>query len=394
MALDLSIAECLPEDRDRAVLIGRAWVPDTPPGPAVVTVRGEDVVDLSAHAPTVAEFLGREDRLSLARSAEGPVVGALSAVLANSAHDAKDPDSPHLLAPLDLQAVKACGVTFANSMLERVIEEKAKGDPSAAEEIRARIKKDIGTDLGALVPGSEQALAVKEMLIERDMWSPYLEVGIGPYPEVFTKAQPMSAVGLGAEIGINKISTWNNPEPEITLIVNGGGDIVGATLGNDLNLRDVEGRSALLLGTAKDNNASAAVGPFIRLFDDTFGMDDIRSAELTLRVEGLDQFVLHGASSMNKISRDPVSLVDATCGSHHQYPDGFALMTGTLFAPTRDRDTPGEGFTHKVGDVVKIATPRLGALINRVNTADQCPPWTFGSGALMRNLAARGLLKT
>ncbi len=393
MALDLSVAACLPEDYEQAVLVGRAWVPDTPPGPAVITIRGDDVVDLSAHAPTVAEFLDREDRVSLAKTAEGPVVGSLAAVLANSAHDAKDPDSPHFLAPVDLQPVKACGVTFAASMLERVIEEKAKGDPSAAEEIRAMIMADIGTDLSIIVPGSQEAMAVKAMLIEKEMWSAYLEVGIGPDPEVFTKAQPMSAVGLGAEVGVNGVSTWNNPEPEITLIVNGAGDIVGATLGNDVNLRDVEGRSALLLGMAKDNNASAAVGPFIRLFDDGFGMDDVRTAELTLRVEGLDQFVLHGKSSMSKISRDPVALVDATCGTHHQYPDGFALMTGTLFAPTQDRDTPGEGFTHKVGDVVTISTPRLGSLINRVNTADQCPPWAFGTGALMRNLSARGLLK-
>ena len=293
---------------------------------------------------------------------------------------------------MDLQAIKACGVTFAQSMLERVIEERAKGNPSAAEGIRNDIKQVIGLDLESIIPGSAEAEKLKEVLIEKDMWSQYLEVGIGADAEVFTKAQPMSAMGIGAQIGILAKSEWNNPEPEITLAVNASGKILGATLGNDVNLRDIEGRSALLLGKAKDNNASTAIGPFIRLFDKSFSLDDVRIAELSLTVTGLDQFTLHGRSSMSKISRDVTDLVNETIGKHHQYPDGFCLMTGTLFAPSEDREKVGGGFTHKVGDIVQISTPTLGALINEVNLSEEAEPWTFGTGALMKNLSARGLL--
>ena len=277
-------------------------------------------------------------------------------------------------------------------MLERVIEERAKGNPSAAEGIRNDIKQVIGLDLESIIPGSAEAEKLKEVLIEKDMWSQYLEVGIGPDAEVFTKAQPMSAMGIGAQIGILAKSEWNNPEPEITLAVNASGKILGATLGNDVNLRDIEGRSALLLGKAKDNNASTAIGPFIRLFDKNFSLDDVRIAELSLTVTGLDQFTLHGRISISKISRDVTDLVNETIGKHHQYPDGFCLMTGTLFAPSEDREKVGGGFTHKVGDIVQISTPTLGALINEVNLSEEAEPWTFGTGALMKNLSARGLL--
>jgi fumarylacetoacetate (FAA) hydrolase family protein len=297
-----------------------------------------------------------------------------------------------LLAPCDLQAVKACGVTFARSMIERVIEERAAGDPSRAREIRTRVASIIGDSLRDLVPGSEEAAKVKSALIEEGLWSQYLEVGIGPDAEVFSKAQPMSSVGWGASVGLHPISRWNNPEPEIVLAVDSKGRVKGATLGNDVNLRDVEGRSALLLGKAKDNNASSSIGPFIRLFDDGFGIDDVRKAELELVVEGEDGFVLNGSSSMKEISRDPLDLVRQTLGRHHQYPDGFMLYLGTLFAPVEDRDVPGEGFTHRTGDIVSISTPALGTLTNVVRMATECPPWTFGAGALMRNLAGRGLI--
>ena len=317
---------------------------------------------------------------------------SIDSVLENSAWYSRDKNHPYLLAPVDLQAIKACGVTFAQSMLERVIEERAKGNPSAAEGIRNDIKQVIGLDLESIIPGSAEAEKLKEVLIEKDMWSQYLEVGIGPDAEVFTKAQPMSAMGIGAQIGILAKSEWNNPEPEITLAVNASGKILGATLGNDVNLRDIEGRSALLLGKAKDNNASTAIGPFIRLFDKNFSLDDVRIAELSLTVTGLDQFTLHGRSSMSKISRDVTDLVNETIGKHHQYPDGFCLMTGTLFAPSEDREKVGGGFTHKVGDIVQISTPTLGALINEVNLSEEAEPWTFGTWALMKNLSARGLL--
>ena len=390
--MNLRPEDCLPEDAERAMLVGRAWVPGDHPGPSPVIIRGADVVDISDTFPTMSELLNTESIESKMDDLNGTKIGVVGSLLENSAWHSQDKKHPYLLAPVDLQAVKACGVTFAQSMLERVIEERAKGDPSAAQGIRNDIQKVIGLDLESIIPGSSEAEQLKEVLIKKDMWSQYLEVGIGPDAEVFTKAQPMSVMGIGAQIGILEKSEWNNPEPEITLAVNARGKILGAALGNDVNLRDIEGRSALLLGKAKDNNASAAIGPFIRLFDENFSLDDVRMAELSLTVRGLDQFTLHGRSSMSKISRDVADLVDETIGRHHQYPDGFCLMTGTLFAPSEDRDKIGGGFTHKVGDLVQISTPTLGALVNEVELSENIQPWDFGAGALMKNLAARGLL--
>lgn len=378
----------LPDDHGDATLVGRLWRPEWG-GPSVVTVRDGVLVDVtSRETPTMRDLLELEDPVGHLRRTAGEPIGPVDAL----ALDSTPPDRPHLLAPFDLAAVKACGVTFARSMIERVIEEQAKGDPSGAEAIRARCTAIIGDRLNALEPGSEAAAAVKAALIAEGLWSQYLEVGIGPDAEVFTKAQPMASVGWGAAVGLHPISRWNNPEPEIVLAVDSKGRIRGATLGNDVNLRDVEGRSALLLGKAKDNNASSAIGPFIRLFDAGYGLEEVRAARLSLRVEGLDGFVLEGLSSMREISRDPEALVAQAIGRHHQYPDGLLLYLGTLFAPVQDRDAMGEGFTHKVGDVVTIEEARLGALVNTVSLATDCPPWTFGTAALMRNLAGRGLL--
>ncbi|MFY9342642.1 MAG: fumarylacetoacetate hydrolase family protein [Planctomycetota bacterium] len=385
------VAAVLPVDAARATLLGRAWVPDV--GPCVVTVRDGAVVDLtSREAPTARDVFERPDAAAFVAKAPGRALGSADALAANSWEAARDAKRPWLLAPVDLQAVKAAGVTFAVSLLERVIEEQARGDASKAEGLRAQIHAALGTELRSLRPGSPQALEVKQLLIARGLWSQYLEVGIGPDPEVFTKAQPMSAVGHGAHVGIPPFSQWNNPEPEVVLVATSGGAIVGATLGNDVNLRDVEGRSALLLGKAKDNNASAAIGPFVRLFDRSFTLDDVRSTTVTLRVHGDDGFELAGESSLNRISRDPADLMRATVGEHHQYPDGVCLFLGTMFAPVQDRDGVGKGFTHHSGDVVEIAAERLGCLANTVRPTAQCASWTFGAGALMQNLAARGLL--
>ncbi len=371
------MAEILPDDGYAGTLVGRV---NSAAGPCVVAVRADGVFDITAAAPTVADLCNAVDPVALART-KGTRLGAL------------DPLIPALLAPIDLQALKAAGVTFAVSLLERLIEEHAKGDLGRAAEVRKELNQIIGADVTAIKPGSAEAGALKKTLMARGAWSPYLEVGIGPYAEIFTKGAPLSAVGYGAEIGIRGDSDWNNPEPEVTLVVSAAGRIVGATLGNDVNLRDLEGRSALLLGIAKDNNASCSIGPFVRLFDASFTLDDVRKAKVELEVTGPDQFRLRGSSDLSKISRDPEDLVRHAMGQNHQYPDGMALMTGTLFAPTEPRKPGGLGFTHMVGDLVSIRSPKLGTLANRVNHCDKIAPWTFGASALMRNLAARGLLK-
>ncbi|WP_108660642.1 fumarylacetoacetate hydrolase family protein [Acuticoccus kandeliae] len=373
------------------LLLGRVWRPGI--GPAVVTVRDGDVVDITSREhPTVRDVTEAAHPGVIAAGAPGEAFIDVDDLLANSDEAKRDRDAPYLISPVDLQAIKASGVTFVTSLLERVIEEQARGDPSRAATLRHEINDVIGTDLSKLEPGSAEAMQLKTVLQERKVWSQYLEVGIGPDAEIFTKAQPMSSVGHGAYVGLHPVSHWNNPEPEVVLVVRSDGTIVGATLGNDVNLRDVEGRSALLLGKAKDNNASAALGPFIRLYDDGFGAADVASAHVSLTVEGTDGFSLEGSSSMSEISRSPEKLVAATIGGHHQYPDGLVLYCGTMFAPIKDRDGPGEGFTHHEGDIVAIHTPALGTLVNRVTLSTKAPPWTFGMRSLMNNLASRGLL--
>ena len=381
----------LPDDSDHALLLGRIWDPQLG-GPRVAIVHGETVHDLTNVTGTVSELLERPDHVDIARGAvTSEPSWRTKDVLEASLR--QDLTRPHLLAPVDLQVVKACGVTFVDSMIERVIEERVGGDPARAAEVRALISDALGSSISAIRPGTPEALRAKRVLREQGLWSQYLEVGIGPDPEVFTKAPVLSSVGLGAGVGIPRASKWNNPEPELVLIVNSRGEVVGATLGNDVNLRDIEGRSALLLGKAKDNNASSALGPFIRLFDGEdgedggFTLDTLRDEEILLHVSGPDGFRLEGRNSLSRISRPFEELVRATIGDHHQYPDGFALYTGTLFAPTTDRDEPGQGFTHKTGDVVQVHSTHLGTLVNTVAAAEELPRWTFGLGELFRYLA-------
>ena len=381
----------LPADAAGGAFAGRAFVPHVG-GPSVIAVRGEEVVDLSRAFPTMRDLCEAKDPAAALRRADGASLGRLDDIAANTPPDTRDASKPWLLAPIDLQAVKAAGVTFAVSMLERVIEERARGNPDAAAEIRREVTRLVGDDLQKLKPGSAQAMALKDVLVAQGAWSQYLEVGIGPDAEIFTKTTPMASVGTGMDAGLHPKSTWNNPEPEVVIVIASDGRIVGATLGNDVNLRDFEGRSALLLSKAKDNNASCAIGPFLRFFDQSFSLDDVRRTTVELTVEGADGFRLTGSSSIAKISRDPEDLVEAMMGRVHQYPDGAVLFLGTMFAPTEDRDAPGQGFTHKVGDVVTISTPNLGRLVNRMRHSNDCEPWTFGTGALLRNLAKRGLI--
>ena len=366
--------------------VGRLWQPDV--GPVLVHLRDGVLHDVTTRAaPTMRDLLELDDPVAHLRALPDRPVAELAPLLA-----AQEPTGLRLLSPADLQAIKACGVTFARSMIERVIEERAAGDAGRAADIRGRIADILGTSLRDLKPGSTEAAAVKRLLQQENLWSQYLEVGIGPDAEVFTKCPPMASVGQGASVGLHPISRWNNPEPEVVLALSSTGAIRGVSLGNDVNLRDVEGRSALLLGKAKDNNASAAIGPLLRLFDEGFGLEDVRKLELTLTVEGLDGFRLEGRSSMAEISRDPADLAAQTLGRHHQYPDGAFLYCGTMFAPIQDRDGPGQGFTHHLGDVVRVDAPQLGTLVNTVRLATEAPEWRFGTAALMRNLAGRGLL--
>jgi fumarylacetoacetate (FAA) hydrolase family protein len=378
----ISATDILPRDLDGGSLVGRLWVPSPHPGPRPIVVRDGDLYDLSLLAPTLSDLYDLRDVALRVSEHDGEQLCPLQQAL----------DESRLLAPCDLQAIKASGVTFADSLLERVLEEQARGESSRAAEIRARLTDTFGGSITGLKPGSNEARKAKALMIEKGIWSQYLEVGIGPDAEIFTKAQPMSAVGCGAEIGLHPDSEWSCSEPEIVLATSSRGDIVGATLGNDLSLRDFEGRSALLLTRAKDNNASCAIGPFVRLFDATFSLDDVRSAEIRLKVSGQDEFEAEGTNRMSQISRDPEDLVEATIGPEHQYPDGLMLFLGTMFVPTRDRNGAGSGFTHELGDTVLISSPKLGTLINTITTCDRAPPWEFGARALASSLAARGLI--
>ncbi len=379
------LSDTLPSDSAQATLIGRLWQPGT--GPVLVRVTPEGVYDISSLALTCSDLLEIDDAATRVQAHQGSRIGETASLL--QATQGAGLDVAHFLAPCDLQAIKAAGVTFVASMLERVIEEQARGDASKAEAVRQAVVAVIGDNLRSVKPGSAESAKLKEVLLAQGMWSQYLEVGIGPDAEIFTKSQPLSAVGTGAQVGLHPGSHWNNPEPEIVLAVNSRGQVVGATLGNDVNLRDFEGRSALLLGKAKDNNASCAIGPFIRLFDAHFGIDDVRQADLHMVVRGPEGFVMQGASSISQISRDPLDLAAQAMGPYHQYPDGMMLFLGTMFAPTQDRHGPGQGFTHVVGDTVAVSTPLLGTLFNRVTTSDLAAPWTYGVRALMRDLARR-----
>ena len=387
----LSARECLPADD--ALLVGRAWVPAAG-GPCVIGARGDAAVDLTASWPTVSQLLNTASPVDIRAAIQtAPALARLEDLVANSVEGARDAARPWLLAPNDLQAVKASGVTFVASLLERVIEERARGNPALADGVRREIQAIVGPDLRGVKPGSPEAARIKEVLVGQGMWSQYLEVGIGPDAELFTKCPPMAAVGLGARVGIHPASVWNNPEPELVLVINRAGAIVAVALGNDVNLRDVEGRSALLLGRAKDNNASCAVGPMFRVLDRTFDMDAVRRIRFETVVEGADGFRITHTTHVGEISRDLAELAGQAIGRFHHYPDGLILFIGTMFTPLDDRGAPGSGFTHKVGDMVRIAAPELGALVNEVVHCDQAEPWTFGTGALMASLARRGLLK-
>lgn len=388
--MSITIEDCIPDMANEGIWIGRCFIPETKAynsvaGPHVIWAHKGIVYDLSHYFKSTSELINTRSYKEFLKVDDPNIteVGSLEDILENSIFLKKDKKRPFLLSPNDTQSVKACGVTFIKSLLERVIEEKAKGNPKLANEIREEITLTIGEGLNNVKPGSDHALKLKKELKKRGIWSQYLEVGIGPDAEVFTKSQPFSSVGFGAEIGVHHDSGWNNPEPEVVLVVTNEGKIVGATLGNDVNLRDFEGRSALLLGEAKDQNGSCSIGPLFRMLDDTFTLDDVKSSKVSLKIQGKDNFLLEDSSDMGEISRPPEALVNQVLSDNHQYPDGFVLFCGTMFAPTLDRDKEGMGFTHKIHDEVIIASPKLGQLINWVNLTNKIPKWDFGINAFV-----------
>jgi fumarylacetoacetate (FAA) hydrolase family protein len=390
--MKIDLKSCYPQESEPSVLIGKIWDGGEQGGPCVVLIESEQVYDISSSWPILAELLNQTNLDKCLQKVEKKFIGSVFELLENTDPEIRDRNKPYFLAPCDFQSIKACGVTFTDSMLERLVDEHAQGDPDLANQFRDSLERDLRGDLSKIKPASPEAERIKKILLKKNLWSQYLEVGIGPDAEVFTKAQPMSAIGTGETLGIRSDSAWNNPEPEIVLVINSIGKIIGASLGNDVNLRDFEGRSALLLGKAKDNNAACVIGPFIRLFNHSFGLKDIRSAVVEVEVHGEDGFEMKASSNLSKISRDVEILASQTINPNHQYPDGLMLFTGTLFAPTQDRDSTGAGFTHKPGDVVSIYSPKLGKLVNRVNYCHKVPPWEFGTIALIRNLTKRRLL--
>ena len=361
-------------------------------GPAPVRIDADGVHDLSRTFATMRAITESEDPASAVWNTPGERLCSVDELVENSWHRGSRSDRARLLCPFDLHAIKAAGVTFVTSMIERVIEERALGDMASAAAVRIALAHLVEGTLASLRPGSPEAAEVRRVLIAEGLWSQYLEVGIGPDAEIFTKAPVLASVGYGAQVGILESSAWNNPEPEMVIAVSSSGGAVGASLGNDVNLRDIEGRSALLLPRAKDNNASCAIGPWIRLFDETYGLDDAANATIELTVSGTDDFALEAHAHVSEISRSIPELVSQLIGPHHQYPDGAALFLGTPFAPVMDRDSLGAGFTHHVGDVATIATASIGALINEVDTSENCPPWRYGLHDFMFDLARRGLL--
>jgi len=497
----MSVENTLPKDWKEGTFVGRVWRADVN-GPSVVKLDNEGyLVDITTSFPTVSALCEQENPAEAVKAVTGERIGKLSDILATTARHTKKDDKPYLLSPIDLHAVKAAGVTFAESLVERVVEKMAGGDRDKALGIRIGVLSDIATILkkdGALQtlavlrqrydalqgqadngealrtlgvevaqlrsesinfketpPGSKPALQIRDLLIMkfaafkideavhkyanddpaaaelvraqltrrfkqvtdavnsgkeegfsdatlkeiRDFLSglgtgagkSYIEVGLGPKAEIFTKAQPMSSVGHGADAGYLEESKWNNPEPEVVLVTNSRKEIVGAALGNDVNHRDIEGMSELLLGECKDQNASCAVGPFIRLIDKTsFKQEDIDTMKVEVHVKGTDGFELYSDSSMEKISRKPEELVNQMF-KQHQYPDGAVLFCGTMFSPVKDRDEPTKGFTHKVGDHVTIRSDKLGSLTNRMDYTQNVEPWIYGVGKLMQNLAERGV---
>jgi len=387
-AKNYNMRECLPDECREGTWLGRAWLPasfapSNIAGPHVITVRDGQVIELSDCFDSIADITRHPTPTAAVQNATGVSICSLNTLLENSLFyklpaDIRKSQQPSLLAPNDIQAIKACGVTFVASLIERVIEEKALGNPSKAEEIRAVVHAAIGDNLKDIEPGSPQTEILKAKLIAQGIWSAYLEVGIGPDVEVFTKSQPMSAIPCGSQLGVLETSQWNNPEPEVAFLVSPQGSFLGAALANDVNLRDYEGRSSLLLGKAKDQNGSCPIGPMFRLFDDSYSLDDAANTEVNLSIVGEDGFCSTGENRMSEISRSVDSIIKQVCNGSHQYPDGIAIMLGTMFAPTEDRGEEGMGFTHKVGDRVEISSPKLGKLVNWVNYCHEIPEWSYG----------------
>lgn len=219
-----------------------------------------------------------------------------------------------ILAPIGSgQELWACGVTYLRSKLGRQEESKDAG----------------GGDFYARVYEPER-------------------------PEVFFKANPHRVVGHKEKVRIRKDSTWDVPEPELTLVVSSSGKIVGYTIGNDMSSRSIEGENPLYLPQAKTYDACAAIGPCIYITEEPLNRNTI----IRLEINRNSETIFEGSIALSQMKRSPeelVSFVYRECS----FPHGCLIMTGTGIVPEHD-------FTLKSGDEIKIAIEGIGTLVNEV----------------------------
>jgi 2-dehydro-3-deoxy-D-arabinonate dehydratase len=218
-----------------------------------------------------------------------------------------------VLAPIGNQELWACGVTYLRSKVGRQEESRAAG----------------GSDFYAKVYEAER-------------------------PEVFFKSTPHRVVGPGGKVNIRKDSTWDVPEPELTLCVTSSGKIIGYTIGNDMSSRSIEGENPLYLPQAKTYDACAAIGPCIYITEKPLE----NNTQIYMQIRRKEQTVFTGTVGINQMKRTPAELVSFVY-RECSFPNGCLIMTGTGIVP-------GSDFTLGSGDEITISIDHIGTLINVV----------------------------